>query len=157
MEEALRKGEEARLRDPRQATFGFLARGEFVQEGTEVFMWFESLNELVAHLQDVEPVLLTSLVVDFDTEAYRDRIRIPLDQALRQGLDEGSRLAFNEAADGLMIIDWWGTFADLQSGDSRTSRELLSWFRAPGAPTQDTVAPLSREELEEFVGFVRFW
>lgn len=157
MEEALRKGEEARLRDPRQAPFGFLARGDFVQEGAEVFMWFESLNDLVTHLQDVEPVLLTSLDEGFDAEAYRDLIRIPLDQAMWRGLDDDTRLAFNEAADGMMVIDWWGKFTELQSGQSPTSRELLSWFRAPGASIPDSVEPLVPEELEAFVGFVRSW
>lgn len=157
MEAALLAGEAAIRRDPRQSPFGFLAGGEFVHQGTEVFMWFDSLPELAAHLLDVEPLLLSSLSDGPDIEAYRDRIRPALEQLELQGFHENARLDFNQAAEGFMLIEWWGKFEELKAGLSPTSRELLTWFRDPGTDEGDGTPPLADEEVAEFVEFLQSW
>lgn len=157
MEAALHAGEAAIRRDPRQSPFGFLAGGEFVHEGSEVFMWFDSLPDLVAHLLDVEPLLLLALSDGSTIEAYRERIRPALEQLELQGFHEDARLDFNQAAEGFMLIEWWGEFEELKAGLSPTSRELLTWFRDPAADDMDGARPLADEELGEFVEFLQSW
>ncbi|MEN9417793.1 MAG: hypothetical protein RI988_1413 [Pseudomonadota bacterium] len=157
MEAALQAGEAALRRDPRASPYGFLAGGAFVHEGTEVFMWFDSPQEIVTHLLDVEPLLLPSLAEGADIEAYRDRIRAPLEQLQMQGFSDAARLAFNEAAEGCMHIDWWGEFDELRAGETAASRELLSWFRDPAIQDTGPVAPLADSEMEAFVRFLQAW
>ena len=157
MEEALRAGEAALQRDPREACFGLLASGEFLHEGAEVFMWFDSVEDLVTHLLDVEPMLLAGLADGPDIESYRERIRPPLDQVLLHGCQESARIAFNDAAEGYMLIDWWGQFSELAAAQSPTSRDLLTWFREPDDSDGQEVAPLADHELEAFVAFLRSW
>ena len=152
MEEALQAGEAALRRDPREAPYGFLAGGEFLHEGAEVFMWFATTDELVTHLLDVEPLLVSSLAHGRDIEAYRERIRPAL-----HGLNEPIRVAFNEAAEGYMLIDWWGHYDDLGAARSPTSRELLAWFRDPGICDMSDLPPLADHEREAFVAFLKAW
>lgn len=155
MESALLAGEAAMRRDPRESPWGVLLGGEFLHEGTEVFMWFASAHDLVGHLLDVEPRLLASLAAGDDIEAYRDRIRIPLEQVLTHGLSEEARAAFNAASEGFMVVQWWGRFQELALGESEVSRDLLSWFRAAAGAGAQPVAPLADEELDGFVAFLR--
>lgn len=120
-------------------------------------MWFDTLPDLVAHLLDVEPLLLLSLSDSPDIEAYRDRIRPALEQLQLQGFHEAARLDFNEAAEGCMLIERWGELEALKAGLSPTFRELLTRFRDPATDDLDGTRPLTEEELDEFVDFLQSW
>ena len=157
MQEALKSGNAALRRDPREATYGFLINGEFLHEDVEAFMWFDSPTSLASHLLDVQPLLLLKTPESEAIESFREQVRLPLEQLLLHGFRDDIRHAFNLAADGLMTIEWWGKFTELCVGESPLSRELLSWFRVARPASARGTHALTTEEHEPFVRFVHTW
>ena len=85
MQEALKSGNAALRRDPRDAPYGFLVNGEFLHEDVEAFMWFDSTASLASHLLDVQPMLLLKTPKSEAIESFREKVRLPLEQLLLHG------------------------------------------------------------------------
>lgn len=157
MQEALKSGNAALRRDPREAPYGFLVNGEFLHEDVEAFMWFDSPASLASHLLDVQPLLLLKTPKSEAIESFREKSRLPLEQLLLHGFRDDIRHAFNLAAGGLMKIEWWGEFTELCMGRTYMSCELLTWFRVARPASARGTQPLTPEEVEPFIRFVNTW
>jgi hypothetical protein len=143
------EAEAAWSRDPRQAPFGILSGDSFVLSSLRVFLWFESVEQLIDHLLDVEPRQY-KVTPSNGLGEYQARVRPILARASEEGLTEHLRREFNPAEDGGFVVDWWGRYEDLRDGRDDFGCEVRDAFaRRWGG---DERAPLDRED--EFVEYL---
>lgn len=144
------EAEAAASRDPREAPYGIFTGDSFVLASLRVFLWFESVEQMIDHLLDVEPRRY-EVTPGNGLEEYRARVRPILARVREEGLTEHLRREFNPGEDGGFVVDWWGRYEDLRDGRDDFGCEVRDGFvRRWGAG--DERSPLEREE--EFVEFL---
>jgi hypothetical protein len=144
---------EAAERDPRGHPFGFLTGGSFVLDSIRVFVWFKTIEDLLEYLRENEP-----RAYNLEPGAGREEFHAELDPLLAQvraeGLTEPLRGKLNEVIGSHFVVDWWGTYADLRSGQGEIPRQVLDGFlgeeREGGMLSDD-------EEEDEFVEYLGTW
>lgn len=141
---------EAMERDPREFPFGYLTGGSFVMDSVRVFVWFRTLDELLAHIRDIEPRVY-DLEPGDGLEEYQARIDPLLAQVRKDGLSEPLREAVNAVTSAAFVVDWWGRYEQLRNGDDDLGRELTEEFRDPDT---DDYASESEEE-DAFIEYLR--
>jgi hypothetical protein len=138
------------MRDPRKYPFGYFTGSSFVLASAEVFVWFESIEELAQFLHDVEPRVY-DLKPGEGLEEYQAAVGPILEVVRQQGLTEELRKAVDEAGSKQFNVNWWGTFADLCGGREGFGREVLDAYLGPGRAGE----ALAAHEMEDFVSFVQ--
>ena len=142
------EAEAAWSRDPRQAPYAVRIGSRF-GDGPNLFSWFESLEELVDHLLEVEPRFSGILPGD-GLEEYQARVRPILERVREEGLTEHLLRCFDPAEDGGFIVHWWGRYEDLRDGRDGFGCDVRDAFvRRWGG---DERAPRERED--QFVEFL---
>ena len=127
-EEALKLGEVAMERDPREAPFGFYSGSATVMtDDIKVFSWFESIDELIAFLVDVEPRIYN---IDEQNElaAHRAKVSPILEKLKTDGFNDALREEMNEAINKFGVIHWWGNFSKITAGKTEFSKNLIEQF-----------------------------
>ena len=125
-EKAIQIGDDAMNRDPRKANYGLFSGGSFVLDSSRVFMWFETIQELIYFIKNAEP-----LIFDLDAEEikkYEDEITPILEKVLKDGLTSELQNQINDISKAFMVIEWWGSFSDLVSNKSEFSKNLILSF-----------------------------
>lgn len=118
-------------------------------DSSRVFMWFESLADLAAHIVNHLPD-----DYDFDAEQLADYQAsvTPLAQRLQTGgFSPGLLDELNAAIKDNMVIDWWGNFDELVAGDTEFARQLVSSFLGD----KEVARPVVTDELDDFVEYLR--
>jgi hypothetical protein len=152
-EAALALGNEASQRDPRTAPFGYYGGGSFVMDGVRLFLWFESMADLVQFLVDGEPQIFDIEDPD-DLKAYRDKVKPMLDELQRDGFSEETRAALNAATKDFMVIDWWGQFDELTKGETAFSRDKLEGYLDLD-PDEDEAVALQPDDMDGFIEYLQ--
>ena len=143
------EAEEAASRDPRQAPFGIYTGDSFVLASVRVFLWFESIEQLMEHLLEVEPRRYR-VTPGNGLEEYQARVRPILERLRYEGLAAQLLDELNPAQDGGFVVDWWGTFAELRDGDSAFAAELRERFYLKMSRAGKPIEGIE----DEFVDFV---
>jgi len=135
--------------DPRGA-IGYLTGSSFSLDTSRVFCWFQDLAGLTTQLREIEP-----RVYDIEASGALNIYQAKLDPVLAtirsDGLTEEARVELNNVVKDEFVIDWWGTFDDLATGDSEFAKNARIDFRGQDVDEDD---PLKDEELDPFVEFL---
>lgn len=143
------EAETAASRDPREAPYGIFTGDRFVLASLRVFLWFESVEQLIDYLLNVEPRRY-EVTPGNGLEEYQARMRPILGRVRKEGLTEELLSELNSAQDGGFVVDWWGTYSELRDGRDGFGCEVRDAFvRRRGG---DEMVPVEREE--EFVEFL---
>lgn len=135
-------------RDPSTAPFGYLSGGSFVLDSTRVFCWFETMDELMVSLLEVEP-----RVYDLDEDAINSlRARVePIIASIRSdGLTFELLTQINSEINEFAVIEWWGRFDELTRDNSKFAKDLRMHFR-----DGEGDGPVSEAEMGEFKEFLQ--
>ena|SRR6185295_17724234 len=143
-------------RDPRQFPWGYYARDDCGLASGSSFCWFSSVDELLAFLVEVEPLIY----LDPEPEDEEDNDQLAdIRNALRTVCDEYRGQPdlppefigkINGVLAGLSSLQWAGKLADLSNGrGSEFARETLEAFREDEGV--DIHAPVTEGELDAFV------
>ena len=144
------EAEAAGSRDPREAPYCILSGDSFVLASLRAFLWFESTEQLIDHLLEVEPRRY-KVGAGNGLEEYQARVRPILGRVREEGLTEHLRREFNPAEDGGFVVDWWGRYEDLRDGRDDFGCEVRDGFvRRRGAGNERS--PVEREAA--FVDFL---
>lgn len=144
------EAEAAASRDPRQAPYGVFTGDRFVLASLRVFLWFESVEQMIEYLLDVEPRRY-KVTPGSGLEEYQARVRPILGRVSEEGLTEELLSELNSVQHGGFVVDWWGTYSELRDGDSAFAVELRERFYLRMARGR---GPIGNVE-DEFVDFVR--
>ena len=143
---------EAAERDPRECPFGLLTGGSFVLDSVRVFVWFATLEDLLAHLRENEPRAY-HLEPGAGLEEFQSELDPVLERVRAEGMTEALREQLNAVVGTEFVVDWWGTYAELREGRGEIPRRVLDDFlgeeREGGA--------LRDDEEEEFVECLKTW
>lgn len=112
------------------------------------FKWFDSVPEMLAHFANVE--LYPWLCSSADRSAARREVEQLVSCVLTKGLTEEARESFNQNGGGNLML-WWGSLADLMSGETAFSRELLNQF----AQSHKIGNHVSDTDMPAFLKFLR--
>ncbi len=134
--------------DPRKAACGIYTGGSFVLDSVRVFSWFASMEELERHLRDVQP--LSYSMDEDDIAEYKLSVNPLLEKLAKQGLSESLMAEMNEAVSATYVIDWWGTFDELKSGETEFACQVRGWFR----DDEQETGVIQEDEIEDFVDFL---
>ena len=123
--DAIKHGEKAMERDPRESRYGYFSGGTFALDGVRVFMWFDNASDLLDHLCNCDP-LVHGMDTD-EAEHFSRQVQNAVSQPFE--LSESNRAKVNEIAREFLCIEWWGTFDDLLKGDNGLASETRRGFR----------------------------
>lgn len=146
------EAETAMDRDPRYFRIGYLTGGSFVMDSVRVFVWFQTIDDLVEHIVEAEPRLYN--LESEDLAALQEKLRESLADVSKEGLDEETRnnvSAIGSSADAF-VIDWWGTFDELINGSSAVSADVMDSYTDGG---KTSLSDVSESELDEFVDYLK--
>ena len=149
-EKAIQIGDDAMNRDPRKANYGLFSGGSFVLDSSKVFMWFETIQELIYFIKNAEP-----LIFDLDAEEikkYEDEITPILEKVLKDGLTSELQNQINDISKAFMVIEWWGSFSDLVSNKSEFSKNLIEDFFEQ---IEEEPKSLDEKYIDSFVEFIQ--
>lgn len=149
-EKAIQIGDDAMNRDPRKANYGLFSGGSSILDSVRVFMWFETIEELIHFITKAEP-----LIFDLDAEAikkYEDEITPILEKVHKDGLTNQIKNQANDISSDFMIIDWWGSFSELVTVRTEFSNDLIEQFFDNWDEKQKT---LTEEHIDEFIKFIQ--
>jgi len=149
-EKAIQIGDDAMNRDPRKANYGLFSGGSSILDSVRVFMWFETIEELIHFITKAEP-----LIFDLDAEAikkYEDEITPILEKLYKDGLTNQLKNQANDISSDFMIIDWWGSFSELVTVRTEFSNDLIEQFFDNWDEKQNT---LTEEHTDEFIKFIQ--
>ena len=144
------EAEAAAARDPRLAPFGIFTGDSFVLASLRVFLWFESVDQLIDHLLEVEPRRY-EVKPGNGLDEYQARVRPILEQVRKNGLTGRFLSELNPAQDGGFAVDWWGTYSELRDGDSSFAGELRERFYLRMARGKEPIGGVE-DEFVEFIG-----
>ena len=145
-DDAIEIGIKAIERDPRAGPYGYFSGGSFVFDMTRIFMWFDTIEDLVFYISTCEPIarnLDNDQISAFKAEVnyiFNDNLELTNDKLLK----------VNQASKCFLCIDWWGCFNDLLSGNSKFSKHLRSCFR-----DGESDVPIESDEVDDFIDFMR--
>lgn len=145
-DQAIKRCEEAMLRDPRSAPYGYFSGGSFVLDSTRVFMWFETVDELINHI--IECDTLVHGLNESEAEAFGSQARSIFGERLE--LTDEHLTDLNQLAKSFLCIEWWGTFDELTHGDSNLAKDMRSSLRENESDLNIMV-----EEMDEFVNLAQ--
>lgn len=143
---------EAMERDPREFPYGYLTGGSFVLDSVRVFVWFRTLDDLIAHLRDVE-LRIYDLEPGDGLEEYQLRIEPVLTRLRAEGFSEPLREQLNSTVKEVFVVDWWGPYGEVKSGEGEVPRRVLDGFLGDEREGQ----ALPEVEEEEFVEYLGTW
>ncbi len=149
-EKAIQIGDDAMNRDPRKANYGLFSGGSFVLDSSKVFMWFETIQELIYFIKNAEP-----LIFDLDAEEikkYEDEITPILEKVLKDGLTSELQNQINDISKAFMVIEWWGNFSELVSNKSKFSKNLIEDFFEQ---IEEEPKSLDEKYIDSFVEFIQ--
>lgn len=149
---AMKAGEVAMDRDPRESGYGFFSGGTFVLDTARVFSWFDTIDALIDFLYSVEPEIF-DLEGD-DLSAYQHSVKPILHRMRTEGLTDELREEFNLAAGDAFTLDWWGHFGELVEGKTEFSRNLIDSLMDSENESQSS-KPILEEDMDEFVEFLK--
>ena len=149
-EKAIQLGDDAMNRDPRKANYGLFSGGSFVLDSTRVFMWFETIQDLVFFIKKAEPQI-------FELDAayianYESQITPVLDNVHKDGLTDQLKDQINDISKDFMVIEWWGNFSELVGNKSEFSKNLIEDFFER---FEEEPKSLSEEHMDSFVEFIQ--
>ena len=141
---------EAHERDPRAYPYGYLTGGSEELESVQVFVWFRTMDELIASLLEVEPRMY-GVEPKRGLEAFQQRVRPILERLRQVGFDESLRAEFAPEADGKFAVYWWGNYSDLREGRGEVGGQLVREFLG----TERRRQLLPNGEDTAFINFLR--
>jgi len=136
--------------DPEVNRWGFFSVDPWVG-GAGVLLWFASPEEMLRTIREGEVSLYLA-----DDDAAADALRTRIDAALEGLGRDGDPHAILADLDDICEADvlWVGTLDDLMVGDNEWACDLRATFRRDDAEDDD-VGPISPDEQQAFVAFVR--
>jgi len=146
-------------RDPGKYEWGFYSKDTSTPEGVGAFSWFETLEELLKYLVNIEPRIWCYGVNGVNEEKYsklKTKIQETLDEdGLNKGLNKGLRTTIsNELDNG--EISWWGRTSDLYAGRNSFSRQLIKGFVKEGNKTvKGNPKIVEEDQIPEFFEFCK--
>ncbi|MFO1406612.1 MAG: hypothetical protein U1F08_03655 [Steroidobacteraceae bacterium] len=140
----------AHERDPRAYPFGYLTGGVGQLEEVRVFVWFRSLDDMIASLLEVEPRMY-GVEPGRGLEAYQVRVRPILAEIHERGFDDALRRRFAPEQDGRFAVYWWGSYFDLRDGNGVLGCQLVDEFL--GEERRGQLLPSADESA--FIRFLR--
>ncbi len=149
-EKAIKLGDAAMSRDPRFANYGLFSGGSFVLDSERVFMWFETIQDLVFFIKKAEPQIFELDAADI--ENYESKITPVLDNVQRDGLTDQLKNKINDISKDFMVIEWWGNFSELVANKSEFSKNLIEDFFEQ---FEEEPKSLSEEHMDSFVEFIQ--
>jgi len=117
----------AHEQDPRRYPYGYLTGGSDELASVRVFVWFQTLDEMIKSLLDVEPRVY-GIEPRRGLEAFQARVRPILERLHDEGTSESLLREFAPETDGGFVVEWWGTYSELRSARGMLGRELLDEF-----------------------------
>lgn len=154
-EEALKLGEVAMERDPREAPFGFYSGSASVMsDGIKVFSWFESIDELIAFLVGVEP-LIYDIEEEDELAAHRAKVSPILEKLKTDGFNDALREEMNEAINEFGVIHWWGNFSEITAGETEFSKNLIEQFVDDEDIEDGHNLTIPADQMDEFVEYLK--
>ncbi|MFC1953600.1 hypothetical protein ACFLVZ_00970 [Chloroflexota bacterium] len=147
------------VRDPRQFGWGYYSKDTSNSPGVGAFSWFESLDELLNYLVNIEPNIWSYGVNGVDEETYtklKTKIQEILNKDdLKKGLTNKLREKIStELKEG--EICWWGEFSDLYTGNDSFSRQLIGGYLGDDEePENNESKVVTEEQIPEFLEFCR--
>jgi len=141
--------ERAARRDPRIASFGYLA-ADPATGAVAPFLWFATFGEMLEFLQTAEVALLR-----FD-EADRRRVTASLARAVagRRSVGRLDRERLTAAFEGWSEVLWLGTFAELCATGGTLPTGVRAAFRR-AHDLGEHAGPIGDGEIAAFVAFLR--
>jgi hypothetical protein len=126
--------------------------------GESVFLWFSS----EAKQLDFIALDLTFYLPGSKSEASLERVLEDVGKIVSRFRKseiehETARLALNDALKGLSQIEWWGTRADLFSGDGKFARDVRAGFRQGEEGATPPDGPISKGEVSDFLDHLAEW
>lgn len=133
-------------RDPRHFPWGILTGSSFVLSSSRVFMWFETITELAAHLVNGLPDgyhFDEGYLADFQAKMA------PLAQRVEQeGLSDELLSEINATIKADIVIDWWGNFKELTENQTSFAKDITAGFI-------DEVRAVNEDEMEDFIEYLQ--
>lgn len=145
-DEAIEIGIKAIERDPRVGPYGYFSGGSFVLDMTRIFMWFDSIEDLIFYITICEPI--TRNLDNDQMSAFKEEVSYILNENYE--LTSENLKKVNEASKYFLCIDWWGCFDDLLTEDSKFPKHLRSCFRE-----DESDLPIESDEVDDFIDFIR--
>lgn len=139
----------ANTRDPRRFPYGYQSGGSFVLDSARVFLWFDSISNLVRFLLEVQPRVF-DIHPGEGLEQYQAVLKPFLERTQQEGLSSDILAKVNDAIKDHAILDWWGTFDDILSGRQPFGRDILDSF----LPEEREGGSIMPEEMDEFVEYL---
>lgn len=144
--------EAAMERDPRYFRVGYLTGSSSALDGTCIFLWFKTIEDLVENIVEAEPRVYD--VDGDDLGALQGRLRESLTSVADKGLNEEARnnVSANGSAVDSFVIHWWGTFDELVDGSSAVSVDLIDSYTDGN---KKSLADVPESELDDFVDYLK--
>jgi hypothetical protein len=140
----------AHERDPRQYPYGYLTGGSQDLDSVRVFVWFQTIDELIESLLEVEPRMY-GIEPRRGLESFQARVRPILDRVRSEGLTDALRVELAPERDGKFVIAWWGRYADLREGKCDFASSVVEDYLGEERRGQ----LLSPDEHTAFIDFLR--
>jgi len=119
------------LRDPRQFGWGYFTNYSSASSEVGAFSWFESLDELLDYLVNIEPKIWSDGIYGLDESKYQElKVAVqdvPKEAYSNKRLTDGMREEISNQLEG-GEISWWGEFSDLCTGNGPFSRQLIDLY-----------------------------
>lgn len=127
--DALKAGEQSAMwipngRDPRKYRVGYFSGTDFVLDSARVFMWFASVDEMLAWVVEGEPKIY-SPEEPSETEKFENAAKEAA--AVRDSFDE-MRDALNRNLRRIMAVEWLGSYDELLAGNSEFAATVREAF-----------------------------
>ncbi len=149
-EKAIQIGDDAMNRDPRKANYGLFSGGSFVLDSSRVFMWFETIQELIYFIKNAEPLIFDLYAEEI--KKYEDEVTPILEKVLKDGLTSELQNQINDISKAFMAIEWWGNFSELVSNKSKFSKNLIEDFFEQ---IEEEPKSLDEKYIDSFVEFIQ--
>ena len=146
------------LRDPRQFGWGFYSKDYSTPPGVGAFSWFESRDELLDYLVNMEPNIWAYGFNGVDQETFT-RLKTTVQEILAEadlnkGLTDGLRRKISKEFDN-GEISWRGNFSDLHKGDDAFSETLVHEFLDSDNNEEGKPTMVTDEQIPGFIEFCK--
>lgn len=140
----------AHEQDPRAHPYGYLTGGSEEMASVRIFVWFRTIDDLIESLLEVEPRMY-GVEPKRGLEGFQRRVRPILERVRQHGLVESLRAELAPETDGKFVIDWWGTYEQLRTGNGALESHLRDEFL--GEERRGQLLPAGHDTA--FIDFLR--
>ncbi len=141
-------------RDPRKYSWGYYPIDKSEQTGARGFQWFESPRELLDFIIEKESIASNLTGDGLYEEGYR-KLTFELKRAIGCDTTLTTQLLMKiNSTETWIEFVWWGTFANLYTGNDGFSRDIINRF-SEHLVSDKIKGRIPPECLPEFINFIR--